>query len=94
VSGAIPLWDLAREDMAKTYRATKDSCVKILLRGLYTAGRERGRLAEGQDDKGGVRDVAEPGHLKSRPLFRKARWRDSLHAVSRSGSIRCSRFWA
>jgi hypothetical protein len=46
MSGANPLWDLAKEDMAKTYRATKDSCVEILFRDLYSAGHERGRLAE------------------------------------------------
>ena len=46
VSGANPLWDLAREDMAKTYRATKDSCVEILFRDLYTVNGDRDRLAE------------------------------------------------
>ena len=46
MSGANPLWDLAKDDMAKTYRATKDSCVEILFRDLYSAGHERGRLAE------------------------------------------------
>jgi hypothetical protein len=46
VSGTNPPWDLAKEDMTKTYRATKNGCVEILFRDLYTVGRDRGRLAE------------------------------------------------
>lgn len=46
VSGSNPPWDLAREDMAKTYRATRNGCVEILFRDLYTVAGEVGRLAE------------------------------------------------
>ncbi len=46
ISGSNPLWELAREDMVKTQRVTKDGCLEILLRDLYTVGGERGRLAE------------------------------------------------
>jgi len=46
MSGANPPWDLAREDMKKTCRATKDCCVEILFRDLYTINQERGRLAD------------------------------------------------
>ena len=46
MSGAHPLWDLAREDMKKTYLATKNCCVEILFRDLYTVNHERSRLAE------------------------------------------------
>jgi len=46
VSGANPPWDLARKDMERTYAATKNGCVEILFRDLYTVNHERGRLAE------------------------------------------------
>jgi len=46
MSGANPLWDLARKDMERTYAATKNGCVEILLRDLYTVNHERSRLAE------------------------------------------------
>jgi hypothetical protein len=32
--------------MKKTYRATKNCCVEILFRDLYTVNHERSRLAE------------------------------------------------
>jgi hypothetical protein len=46
MSGAHPLWGLAREDLKKTYQATKNCCVEILFRDLYTVNHERSRLAE------------------------------------------------
>jgi hypothetical protein len=46
VSGLNPPWDLARRDMERTYRATKNGCVEILFRDLYTVARDRCRLAE------------------------------------------------
>jgi hypothetical protein len=46
MSGANPPWDLAKEDMRKTYAATKNCCVEILFRDLYTVNRERERVAE------------------------------------------------
>ena len=46
VSGAHPLWDLAKEDMRKTCAVTKGCCVEILFRDLYTVNHERGRIAE------------------------------------------------
>jgi hypothetical protein len=46
VSGANPHWDLAREDMEKTYAATKGCNVEILFRDLYTVNHQRGRIAE------------------------------------------------
>jgi len=45
VSGANPPWDLARQDMEKTYRATKNCCVELLFRDLYSVGGERSRIA-------------------------------------------------
>jgi hypothetical protein len=32
--------------MEKTFRATKGSCLEILLRDVYTINHDRGRLAE------------------------------------------------
>jgi hypothetical protein len=46
MSGANPPWDLAKQDMVKTYNATKDCCVEILFRDLYTVGGEQQRLAK------------------------------------------------
>jgi hypothetical protein len=46
VSGANPPWDLARTDMERTYAATKNGCVEILFRDLYTVAGQRSRLAE------------------------------------------------
>jgi hypothetical protein len=46
VTGANPPWHLAKEDMLKTYKATKNCCVEILFRDLYTVNREMGRIAE------------------------------------------------
>ncbi|MCX6930110.1 MAG: hypothetical protein NT154_43900 [Verrucomicrobia bacterium] len=46
LSGAHPLWDLAREDMEKTYAVTKGCNVEILFRDLYTVDHERSRIAE------------------------------------------------
>ncbi|MGO9310230.1 MAG: hypothetical protein ACLQDL_14570 [Spirochaetia bacterium] len=46
VSGANPPWDLARGDMERTYRATKNGCVEILFRDLYTVAGQRSRLAK------------------------------------------------
>ena len=46
LSGANPPWNLARADMERTRKATKDCCVEILLRDVYTINHERGRLAE------------------------------------------------
>ena len=46
MSGVHPLWDLAREDMKKTYRATRNCCVEILFRDLYTVNHEMSRLVE------------------------------------------------
>jgi hypothetical protein len=46
LSGANPPWTLARDDMEKTFRATKGSCLEILLRDVYTINHDRGRLAE------------------------------------------------
>jgi len=46
VSGANPPWDLAKEDMRRTYAATRGCNVEILFRDLYSVGRERGRIAE------------------------------------------------
>ncbi len=45
LSGANPPWDLARQDMEKTRRATKNCCVELLFRDLYTVDRERSRIA-------------------------------------------------
>jgi hypothetical protein len=45
VSGANPPWDLARQDMEKTWRATKNCCVELLFRDLYSVDRERSRIA-------------------------------------------------
>jgi hypothetical protein len=44
LSGANPPWDLARADMVKTYQATKNCCVELLFRDLYTVNRERSRI--------------------------------------------------
>lgn len=46
LSGARPPWDLARQDMEKTYAATKGCNVEILFRDLYTVNHERSRIAE------------------------------------------------
>ena len=46
VSGANPPWDLARKDMETTHRVTKNSCLEILFRDLYSVNRERSRIAE------------------------------------------------
>jgi hypothetical protein len=46
MSGANPPWDLAREDMRKTYAAAKNGCVEILFRDLYTVNRDTARIAE------------------------------------------------
>ncbi len=46
MSGANPPWDLARKDMERTYAATKNGCVEILFRDLYTVAGQRSRLAE------------------------------------------------
>jgi hypothetical protein len=46
MSGANPSWDLARADMKRTYAATKNCCVEILFRDLYTVNREIRRVAE------------------------------------------------
>ncbi len=46
VSGANPPWDLARRDLERTWAATKNGCVELLFRDLYTVNRERGRIAE------------------------------------------------
>ena len=46
VSGENPPWELARDDMVRTYRATKDSCVELLFRDVYTVGSQLGRLKE------------------------------------------------
>ncbi len=46
MSGANPSWDLARRDMEKTYAATKNCCLEILFRDLYTVNHEIGRVAE------------------------------------------------
>ena len=45
VSGANPPWDLARQDMEQTHRATKNCCVELLFRDLYSVARERSRIA-------------------------------------------------
>ena len=45
VSGANPPWDLARQDMEKTWRATKNCCVELLFRDLYSVDRDRSRIA-------------------------------------------------
>jgi hypothetical protein len=45
VSGANPPWDLARQDMEQTFRATKNCCVELLFRDLYSVDRERSRIA-------------------------------------------------
>ena len=36
VSGANPAWALPRKDMEKTQATTKNCCVEILFRDLYT----------------------------------------------------------
>jgi hypothetical protein len=48
VSGANPPWDLAKQDMQKTYAATKaHGCnVEILFRDLYTVDHRRERIGE------------------------------------------------
>jgi hypothetical protein len=46
LSGANPPWDLAKQDMQKTYAVTKGCSVEILFRDLYTVNHERGRIAE------------------------------------------------
>jgi hypothetical protein len=51
MSGANPDWDLMREDMRKTYEATKrNNCnTELLIRDLYTVGREQKRLRQWTD---------------------------------------------
>jgi hypothetical protein len=44
MSGAQPDWELMEEDMKKTYAATKDCNVEILVRDLYTIEGDRPRL--------------------------------------------------
>jgi hypothetical protein len=46
MSGANPPWDLARKDMERTCAATKNACVEILFRDLYTVAGQRSRLAQ------------------------------------------------
>jgi hypothetical protein len=46
VSGANPPWDLARKDMETTQKVTKNCCLEILFRDLYSVNRERSRIAE------------------------------------------------
>jgi hypothetical protein len=46
VSGANPPWDLARKDIERTYAATRNGCVEILFRDLYTVAGQRSRLAQ------------------------------------------------
>lgn len=51
MSGSNPDWDLMREDMRKTYEATKrNGCnTELLIRDLYTVGGDRKRLREWTD---------------------------------------------
>ncbi len=51
MSGANPDWDLMREDMRKTWEATKrNNCnTELLIRDLYTVGREQKRLRQWTD---------------------------------------------
>ncbi len=61
VSGANPPWDLARQDMEKTYRATKNCCVELLFRDLYSV--DAGAVAHrgvGGHGEVGVRHLGAP----------------------------------
>ena len=51
MSGTNPDWDLMREDMRKTYEATKrNNCnTELLIRDLYTVGGDQKRLREWTD---------------------------------------------
>ena len=49
ISGADPDWELAEEDMKKTYAATRDCNVEILVRDLYTIDGDRPRLRKWVD---------------------------------------------
>jgi len=49
MSGAQPDWELMEEDMKKTYAATKDSNLEILVRDLYTIDGDRPRLRKWVD---------------------------------------------
>jgi len=49
MSGAQPDWELMEEDMKKTYAATKDCNVEILVRDLYTIEGDRPRLRKWVD---------------------------------------------
>jgi hypothetical protein len=49
ISGADPDWDLAEDDMKKTYTATRDCNVEILVRDLYTIDGDRPRLRKWVD---------------------------------------------
>jgi hypothetical protein len=49
MSGAQPDWELMEEDMKKTYKATKNCNVEILVRDLYTINGDRPRLRKWVD---------------------------------------------
>ncbi len=46
VSGETPNWDLVEKEAAETREATKNGCVEIIFRDIYSANCTPGRAAE------------------------------------------------